>query len=175
VSGRGEFVPVTVKTIHRNKANSRVVRASQSASLGLVLADECPNVRLPRLRRGMVLLHENQPTCAAKYFLVRTGAFFFLFLISLPDNELVRRDLKGECIFWSAKKADAFGVLLPQIKMLERSWSGLETALFCFSARRVVAREQCLFSNGPLYFLSFVSVSKYNTSFFIVLTLFTLF
>ncbi|KAG8249734.1 GTP-binding protein 2 [Homalodisca vitripennis] len=45
----GEFVPVEVQSIHRNKAPCRSVRASQSASLGL----DCAPITL---RSGMVLL-----------------------------------------------------------------------------------------------------------------------
>ncbi|KAE9531685.1 hypothetical protein AGLY_010891 [Aphis glycines] len=45
----GTFVPVTVQSIHRNKAPCRVVKATQSASLNLEKA-------IPGLRNGMVLL-----------------------------------------------------------------------------------------------------------------------
>ncbi|XP_075223278.1 GTP-binding protein 2 isoform X2 [Lycorma delicatula] len=54
----GEFLPVKVQSIHRNKAPCRVVRASQSASLSL------ENAPTP-LRAGMVLLspHEKPNGC----------------------------------------------------------------------------------------------------------------
>lgn len=47
----GTFFPVTVQTIHRNKAPCRVVRAGQSASLSFYPTDD-----LPPLRSGMVIL-----------------------------------------------------------------------------------------------------------------------
>lgn len=50
----GSFLPVSVHTIHRNKAPCRVVRAGQSASLSFA-----PNQNLPMLRSGMILLSEN--------------------------------------------------------------------------------------------------------------------
>lgn len=51
----GSFFPMTVQTIHRNKAPCRVVRAGQSASLSFA------NIRdLPQLRSGMVILMNNQ-------------------------------------------------------------------------------------------------------------------
>ncbi|XP_063231438.1 GTP-binding protein 2 [Bacillus rossius redtenbacheri] len=57
----GQFLPVEVQSIHRNKAPCRVVRAGQSASLALSRA-------VPGLRAGMVLLSaEAQPA----------GCFFF--------------------------------------------------------------------------------------------------
>nr|CAD7260178.1 unnamed protein product [Timema shepardi] len=57
----GKFLPVLVQSIHRNKVPCRVVRASQSASLGL-------NKCVPGLRAGMVLLSTSgEPT----------GCFFF--------------------------------------------------------------------------------------------------
>ncbi|XP_050543928.1 GTP-binding protein 2 [Daktulosphaira vitifoliae] len=45
----GKFVPVTIQSIHRNKAPCRVVKATQSASLSLEQS-------IPGLRNGMVLL-----------------------------------------------------------------------------------------------------------------------
>lgn len=47
----GYFIPVTIQTIHRNKAPCRVVRAGQSASLSFANYKD-----LPPLRSGMVLL-----------------------------------------------------------------------------------------------------------------------
>lgn len=47
----GSFSPVTIQTIHRNKAPCRVVRAGQTASLSFANTKE-----LPPLRNGMVLL-----------------------------------------------------------------------------------------------------------------------
>ncbi|XP_055587778.1 GTP-binding protein 2 [Uranotaenia lowii] len=47
----GSFTPVTIHTIHRNRAPCRVVRAGQSASLSFYTTDN-----LPVLRRGMVIL-----------------------------------------------------------------------------------------------------------------------
>ena len=49
----GTFVPVTVQTIHRNRAPCRIVRAGQSASLSFHPDDE-----LPPLRSGMVILSD---------------------------------------------------------------------------------------------------------------------
>lgn len=52
----GSFMPVKVQSIHRNKAPCRMVRASQSASLGL-------DQTVPGLRTGMVLLSaDSNPT-----------------------------------------------------------------------------------------------------------------
>lgn len=54
----GTFIPVTVQSIHRNKAPCRVVKATQSASLSL-------EQTVPGLRNGMVLLGlgVNQSAC----------------------------------------------------------------------------------------------------------------
>ncbi|CAG0914993.1 unnamed protein product [Notodromas monacha] len=69
--GRGEFMPIIVKTIHRNKANCCVVRASQSASLSLCPINDSPANRLPRLRKGMVLLDPCQESRVAKHFMAK--------------------------------------------------------------------------------------------------------
>lgn len=55
----GSFTPVTIQTIHRNKAPCRVVRAGQSASLSFANYKE-----LPPLRNGMVLLMPPLPETA---------------------------------------------------------------------------------------------------------------
>lgn len=55
----GSFSPVTIQTIHRNKAPCRVVRAGQSASLSFASPKE-----LPPLRNGMVLLMNPLPETA---------------------------------------------------------------------------------------------------------------
>lgn len=57
----GEFVPVKVQSIHRNKAPCRVVRASQSASLSL------ENAPTP-LRAGMVLLSPQESPVGCLFF-----------------------------------------------------------------------------------------------------------
>lgn len=65
----GSFFPVLVQTIHRNKAQCRVVRAGQSASLSFENND-----LLPPLRRGMVLLpdhHIDLQPCGCIFFQVR--------------------------------------------------------------------------------------------------------
>jgi hypothetical protein len=54
---------VTVQSIHRNKAPCRVVRASQSASLGL-------NQEVPGLRNGMVLLSAELKPVGCLFFQV---------------------------------------------------------------------------------------------------------
>lgn len=53
----GSFYPVTVQSIHRNRAPCRMVRAGQSGSLAFI-----QNENLPPLRSGMILLHANQST-----------------------------------------------------------------------------------------------------------------
>ncbi|XP_026480874.1 GTP-binding protein 2-like [Ctenocephalides felis] len=63
----GSFMPVTVQSLHRNRAPCRVVRATQSASLGL-------SIEPPGLRSGMVLLPmHGQPR----------GTYFFQAYISV--------------------------------------------------------------------------------------------
>ncbi|XP_071447489.1 GTP-binding protein 2 isoform X2 [Hetaerina americana] len=57
----GSFLPVTVQSIHRNKAPCRAVRASQSASLSLF-----PEV--PGLRKGMFLLGPGAQLSACLFF-----------------------------------------------------------------------------------------------------------
>ncbi|XP_075159583.1 GTP-binding protein 2 [Haematobia irritans] len=69
----GSFHPVTVQTIHRNKAPCRVVRAGQSASLSFT-----PNQQLPLLRSGMVLLTDCGNTEYAPY-----GTLFFQAKVSV--------------------------------------------------------------------------------------------
>lgn len=65
----GSFVPVTIHSIHRNKAPCRVVRAGQSASLAFM-----DKQKLPTLRNGMVIL----PVSLAEEPL---GCLFFQVLI----------------------------------------------------------------------------------------------
>jgi GTPase len=62
----GRFLPVIVQSIHRNKAPCRVVRASQSASLGL-------NQEVLGLRNGMVLLSAESKPAGCLFFQVNTG------------------------------------------------------------------------------------------------------
>lgn len=50
----GSFYPVTVQSIHRNKAPCRIVRAGQSASLSFT-----SDKKLPNLRSGMILLYDS--------------------------------------------------------------------------------------------------------------------
>ncbi|PSN51832.1 GTP-binding protein 2 [Blattella germanica] len=57
----GRFLPVVVQSIHRNKAPCRVVRASQSASLGL-------SQEVSGLRNGMVLLSPETNPCGSLFF-----------------------------------------------------------------------------------------------------------
>lgn len=64
----GSFMPVVVRSIHRNRAQCRVVRAGQSASLAFT-----QNTKLPPLRSGMVLLLDNgNENDSAPY-----GTYFF--------------------------------------------------------------------------------------------------
>ena len=69
----GQFLPVTVQSVHRNKAPCRVVRASQSASLGL-------NQAVPGLRSGMVLLSPESKPAGCLFFQVSTSPSSFHFL-----------------------------------------------------------------------------------------------
>lgn len=65
----GEFVPVKVLSLHRNKAPCTFVRASQSASLTLTsLREKYPP--LPHLRPGMVLLSNCEHPQATLFFQV---------------------------------------------------------------------------------------------------------
>lgn len=67
----GSFLPVTVQSIHRNKAPCRVVRAGQSSSLAFF-----QNQNLSMLRSGMILLPEdnnNNENLTDEPF----GSFFF--------------------------------------------------------------------------------------------------
>lgn len=63
----GSFLPVTIHSIHRNKAPYRAVRAGQSASLAFV-----QNQNLSMLRSGMVLLPDNldEPPYGSLFFQV---------------------------------------------------------------------------------------------------------
>ncbi|CAG0888514.1 unnamed protein product [Darwinula stevensoni] len=67
----GEFHPVRVKSIHRNRAACRVVRASQSASLGLIpltpALSRCESM-CHVVRKGMVLLQPLDKAAACLYF-----------------------------------------------------------------------------------------------------------
>lgn len=58
---RGDFTPVTVTSLHRNKAPCRIVRASQAASL-------CLSPGLLNIRHGMVLLGRDTPQSACLFF-----------------------------------------------------------------------------------------------------------
>lgn len=64
---------MTVQSVHRNKAPCRVVRASQSASLGL-------NQAVPGLRSGMVLLSPESKPAGCLFFQVSTSPSSFHFL-----------------------------------------------------------------------------------------------
>lgn len=68
----GSFYPVTVQSIHRNKAPCRIVRAGQSASLSFS-ADE----NLPILRSGMILLYHNHSTKSIDLGDEPYGSLFF--------------------------------------------------------------------------------------------------
>ncbi|XP_053682750.1 GTP-binding protein 2 [Sabethes cyaneus] len=70
----GTFYPITVQTIHRNKAPCRVVRAGQSASLSFYSTDD-----LPPLRSGMVILpdyDENENAFGSFFFQARVSVLF---------------------------------------------------------------------------------------------------
>ncbi|CAG0913245.1 unnamed protein product [Notodromas monacha] len=70
VEGR-KFIPVLVKTIHRNKTHCSIVRASQSASLSLFPVDNSSANSIPPLRKGMVLLDPGQEARVTKHFLAK--------------------------------------------------------------------------------------------------------
>lgn len=72
----GSFTPVTVQTLHRNKAPCRVVRAGQSASLSFA-----NHQQLPPLRNGMVLLQRGgqQQRDASQ----PSGSFYFQAKVSV--------------------------------------------------------------------------------------------
>jgi hypothetical protein len=81
----GTFVPVTVQTIHRNRAPCRVVRAGQSASLSFHPHDD-----LPLLRTGMVIMsdYDDEEPTGTWFFQVRRSSYFFLFgLYSNPKTK----------------------------------------------------------------------------------------
>lgn len=70
----GSFVPVSIQTIHRNKAPCRVVRAGQSASLSF---GEVQGVQLPNLRSGMVILVEDSQEKPAGTYFFQVNIYFF--------------------------------------------------------------------------------------------------
>lgn len=72
----GEFLPVIVQSIHRNKAPCRVVRASQSASLGL-------SPEISGLRNGMVLLSTDDEPVGCYFFQVSKGILRVKFLAGM--------------------------------------------------------------------------------------------
>lgn len=57
----GTFTPVTVTSLHRNKAPCRIVRASQAASL-------CLTPSVSHIRHGMVLLGRDTPQSVCLFF-----------------------------------------------------------------------------------------------------------
>ncbi|KAG7188359.1 hypothetical protein KM043_008014 [Ampulex compressa] len=63
----GEFSPVKVVSLHRNKAPCCLVRASQSASLTLAPTTNC-GPPLPHLRPGMVLVSSKDQPHATLFF-----------------------------------------------------------------------------------------------------------
>ena len=65
----GEFSPVKVVSLHRNKAPCCLVRASQSASLTLAPTSK-RDPPLPHLRPGMVLLSIRDEPHATLFFQV---------------------------------------------------------------------------------------------------------
>ncbi|CAG9828181.1 unnamed protein product [Diabrotica balteata] len=65
----GSFQKVAVKTIHRNRVPCRMVRAGQSASLGL-------NTYIHGLRNGMVLLSEDEDAKACLFFQASVSVLF---------------------------------------------------------------------------------------------------
>lgn len=66
----GEFSPVKVVSLHRNKAPCCLVRASQSASLTLAPSTN-RSPPLPHLRPGMVLVSLRDQPHATLFFQVR--------------------------------------------------------------------------------------------------------
>lgn len=73
----GEFSPVKVVSLHRNKAPCCLVRASQSASLTLSSGNNCAG--LPHLRPGMVLVNAGEHPHATVFFQVRIIVYYFYF------------------------------------------------------------------------------------------------
>lgn len=65
----GEFSPVKVASLHRNKAPCCLVRASQSASL-TIAPPTALDPPLPHLRPGMVLVSPRDHPCATLFFQV---------------------------------------------------------------------------------------------------------
>ncbi|XP_012259707.2 GTP-binding protein 2 isoform X2 [Athalia rosae] len=63
----GEFSPVKVASLHRNKAPCCLVRASQSASL-TIAPQTSRDPPLPHLRPGMVLVSPRDHPCATLFF-----------------------------------------------------------------------------------------------------------
>ncbi|XP_046598507.1 GTP-binding protein 2 isoform X1 [Neodiprion lecontei] len=63
----GEFSPVKVASLHRNKAPCCLVRASQSASL-TIAPPTARDPPLPHLRPGMVLVSPRDHPCATFFF-----------------------------------------------------------------------------------------------------------
>lgn len=66
----GEFSPVKVVSLHRNKTPCCVVRASQSASLTIAPPTK-RDPPLPHLRPGMVLVSSRDHPHATLFFQVR--------------------------------------------------------------------------------------------------------
>lgn len=75
----GSFHPVTVQSIHRNRAPCRMVRAGQSASLAFI-----QNENLPSLRSGMILLYTN-PNAPMVELAEPYGSWFFQVSVFLPS------------------------------------------------------------------------------------------
>lgn len=65
----GLFMPVTVKSIHRNRVPCRVVRAGQSAAL-------CLETPITNLRNGMVLLGKDAVPSGCLYFQASISVLF---------------------------------------------------------------------------------------------------
>lgn len=59
----GRFQPVTIQSIHRNKTPCRMVRASQSASLGFTN-------EVPGLRNGMIVVSPELKPAGSIFFQV---------------------------------------------------------------------------------------------------------
>lgn len=65
----GRFLPVTVQSIHRNKTPCRMVRASQSASLGFTH-------EVPGIRNGMTVISPDVKPAGSFFFQVLNFNFY---------------------------------------------------------------------------------------------------
>lgn len=108
----GSFVPVTIKSIQRNRVPCRVVRAGQSAAI-------CLEGNLDNLRNGMVLLDVDDRASGCRYFQASVSVLYHesaiyqgfeatVYIGNIRQTAVIIAICESECIVVNEKKSVLF-------------------------------------------------------------------